>query len=163
MRNFIPGIVSAIESDRVTYFFLLELGFNTPLYLSDNDFPVFHDGRRFLPRQFSFGDIAGSAKLAVESTDIEIDDTDKVLASMVLNEDVRNKWAILYFGVIAETEVSPDDTERIEATGADWAAGDIDNLIIDGNTLRTVLTQILATHGGKRIQTAEGKQFLVRY
>jgi hypothetical protein len=52
---------------------------------------------------FKFGDIRGSATLAVESLEIEIDDTNQGITGIILNEDIRNKWAILYFGVVART------------------------------------------------------------
>ena len=100
MRNFIPGIASTIAAEEMTYFFLLELQLGATVRYNDSDIQIINEGETFTPIAFKFGDISGSATLAVESIDIEIDDTGKTLAAIVLNEDIRNKWAILSVGAI---------------------------------------------------------------
>lgn len=124
MRNFIPGIASAIAAEEMTYFFLLELQLGTTYRITDGDIPIIHDGETFKPVAFKFGDISGSATLAVESIDIEIDDTSKTLAAIVLNEDIRNKWAILSVGAI-DSEYEEATVNLIATQGSaaqDWTA-----------------------------------------
>ena len=123
MRNFIPGIASTIAAEEMTYFFLLELqlGGATVRY-NDSDIPIIHDGETFTPIAFKFGDISGSATLAVESIDIEIDDTGKTLAAIVLNEDIRNKWAILSVGAIECEEATVNLIATQGNAAQDWTA-----------------------------------------
>lgn len=127
MRNFIPGIASTIAAEEMTYFFLLELQLGGTTYrITDGDIPIIHEGETFLPIAFKFGDISGSATLAVESIDIEIDDTGKTLAAIVLNEDIRNKWAILSVGAI-DSEYEEATVNLIATQGnaaQDWTAWD---------------------------------------
>lgn len=104
MRNFIEGISNAINQDTITFFFLLELQFGSLFRFCDGDFPIIHEGEKFTPIGFKFGDISGSSLMAVESLDIEIDDTNKYLISNILTADIRNKWCILYFGVMDNTK-----------------------------------------------------------
>lgn len=92
--------------------------------ITDGDIPIIHEGETFLPIAFKFGDISGSATLAVESIDIEIDDTGKTLAAIVLNEDIRNKWAILSVGAI-DSEYEEATVNLIATQGSaaqDWTA-----------------------------------------
>jgi len=137
MRNFLPGITDAIESESLTYFFLLELQFNNTLRITDCDIPIIYDSETFTPREFKFGDISGSVALAVENIDIEIDDTDQALTAIVLNEDVRNKWAILYVGAIdSDGTVTVQEFSRGIIGG--WELYD-DNIIKLGITNELVL------------------------
>ena len=101
MRNFDPNIAAEIEKESLRFFFLLEIQGAETYRFNDIDIPIFHGGELFACRSFSFDQLSGSANLSVESLDIEIDDADQVISALVLGEDVRNKIAILYFGVIA--------------------------------------------------------------
>jgi hypothetical protein len=119
MRNFDAEIAAEIEKENLRFFFLLELQLTTTLRLNDIDINIYHESELFVPRSFSFDSLAGSANLSVESFDIDIDDTDQVMSALLLGEDIRNKIAILYFGVIARTIVAPTYWEE----DVDWTPG----------------------------------------
>jgi len=104
MRNFIPGIANELSQESPRYFFLLEMQCSTTHRYNDIDIPIYHGGERFSSRGFSFDQLRGSANLSVESLDVEIDDTDQIIGALVLGEDIRNKLARLYFGVIANAD-----------------------------------------------------------
>ena len=100
MRNFDANISAEINKENFTYFFMIELQLASTYRFNDSDVPIYNSGNLFSPRSFNFGDLRGSTSLAVENIDVEIDDADQVIGSVILNEDARNKTAILYFGVI---------------------------------------------------------------
>jgi len=114
MRAINPDILAALEADTFTFFFLLRFDFNSPLCLTDAEHEVYYDGERYAPVGFSFDSLSGGAALAVDSLDIDIDDTDQAISATLLGEDVRNKWATLALGIITETEVDDSGTPRIE-------------------------------------------------
>lgn len=145
MRNFIPGIASTIAAEEMTYFFLLELqlGAATVRY-NDSDIQIIHEGETFTPNAFMFGDISGSATLAVESIDIEIDDTGKTLAAIVLNEDIRNKWAILSVGAI-DSEYVVHVQEFLRGIIGGWQ-------LYDENTLKITITNELVLWSKKPLR-----------
>jgi hypothetical protein len=145
MRNFIPGIASTIAAEEMTYFFLLELqlGAATVRY-NDSDIQIIHEGKTFTPIAFKFGDISGSATLAVESIDIEIDDTGKTLAAIVLNEDIRNKWAILSVGAI-DSEYVVHVQEFLRGIIGGWQ-------LYDENTLKITITNELVLWNKKPLR-----------
>jgi len=103
MRNIDASIAAEIAKESFRFFYLLELQLTATYRFNDIDIPIYHGGELFAPRSFSFESLTGSANLSVESLDIDIDDTDQVIGALVLGEDVRNKIAILYFGVITDT------------------------------------------------------------
>jgi hypothetical protein len=101
MRIFDSSIVAEIAKENFKPFFMLELQLTTTLRWNDIDIDIFDDsGNKFSPMAFSFGSIAGSSNMSVESIDISIDDTNQAMSAILLGEDVRNKIAILYFGVV---------------------------------------------------------------
>jgi hypothetical protein len=162
MRTIDPDVLAALEADRFTFFFLLYLGFTSALYLTDGDNIIYYDGETYSPRGIQFDAIKGNASLAVDSLDIDIDDTDQAISAILLSEDVRNKWGTIYLGVITETDVDPGEVTRTESTEAHWDAGTISVLVVEGDDLRLPATQRLQTHDGKNIKTNDGKQYYVR-
>jgi hypothetical protein len=98
----------------------------------------------FTPIAFKFGDISGSATLAVESIDIEIDDTSKTLAAIVLNEDIRNKWAILSVGAI-DSEYVVHVQEFLRGIIGGWQ-------LYDENTLKITITNELVLWNKKPLR-----------
>lgn len=109
MRNFDATIAAELAKENFTFFFMLELQLSSTLRITDFDVPVYdEDDNLFTPVGFKFDNITGSAALAVESLDIEIDDTNQAISAAVLGEDVRNKWAILYIGVYADQIVTQE-------------------------------------------------------
>jgi hypothetical protein len=106
MRTFDADILAELSKEVLTCFFMLELQFATTMRINDSEVDVYDgSGNKFSSVSFSFGDISGSAGLAVESIDIEIDDTNQIVTAALLSADVRNKVAILYFGVVTSANV----------------------------------------------------------
>ena len=99
MRTFDLDFLNIINSGNFTMFFLLKLEYNTPLYITDFNHAIYHEGVKYEPVGFSLDKITGTADLSVGSVDIEIDDTLKQVSTILLTEDVRNKWGQLLFGV----------------------------------------------------------------
>lgn len=114
MRVFDPDILAALEADRFTFFFLLKLEFNSPLYLTDFDHEIYYEGDTYAPVGFTFDAIQGASGLSVDSIDINVDDTNQAISAILLSEDVRNKWGIVTLGVITETEVDDGGVMRIQ-------------------------------------------------
>lgn len=107
MRNFDASIAAELAKEILTVFYMLELQFDSGTYrYNDTDIDVYDSlGNKFNPVSFRFENISGSASLAVESIDIDIDDTNLGIGAILLNEDVRNKPAILYLGVVTSANV----------------------------------------------------------
>lgn len=120
MRNIDVDIAAELAKESFRYFFLLELQLTATYRFNDIDIPIYHGGELFACRSFSFDQLAGSANLSVESLDIEIDDTDQVISALVLGEDVRNKIAILYFGVMTDTPVQIHIQEFMRGIIGGW-------------------------------------------
>ena len=120
MKNFDADIAAELDKEDFKFFFLLELQLASTYRFNDIDINIYHGGNLFSPRTFSFDSLSGSANLSVESFDIDIDDVDQVMSAILLGKDVRNKIAILYFGVIARTLNAPSVEWE---TGTEWEAG----------------------------------------
>ena len=114
MRTIDPDVLSALEADRFTFFFLLHLDFTSALYLTDGDHEIYYDGDYYSPVGFKFDALRGNSGLAVDSLDIDIDDTNQAISAILLSEDVRNKWATIYLGIITETEVDDGGVTRTQ-------------------------------------------------
>ena len=122
MKIFDPTIVTEIAKENFKPFFMLELQLSTTYRWNDLDIDIYDDdGNKFSPMAFSFGDITGSSSMSVESIDISIDHTNQELSAILLGEDVRNKIAILYFGVVfpASNDAAVDEWEA----GTTWESG----------------------------------------
>jgi hypothetical protein len=123
LKLFDATISAELQKEILQYFFLLELQLTTTYRFTDGDVPIYEGGYLFSPRAFSFDNFAGSSSLAVEKIEITIDDTDQAISALLLGEDVRNKIAKLYLGVIARTHVigTEWDIETEWAEGNVWA------------------------------------------
>lgn len=101
MKIFDADIAAELSKENLKPFFMLELQLSTTHRWNDIDIDIIDDlGNKFTPRSFDFGSIVGSSGMSVESIDMEVDDTDSAVSAIVLGEDVRNKTATVYFGVI---------------------------------------------------------------
>ncbi len=114
MRALSPDFLNALRGDRLSFFFLLRLGLDTPLCFTDADHEVYYDDEKYLPVGFKFDSIQGGAGLAVDTLSINIDDTNQVMTSSLLNQDARNKWASIHMGVVTETDVEIDGETHVQ-------------------------------------------------
>jgi len=135
--NFLNGLIDELRIDDIA---------RTPeeILAWHNSNAPFSEVKTFTPNAFKFGDISGSATLAVESIDIEIDDTDKTLAAIVLNEDIRNKWAILSVGAI-DSEYVVHVQEFLRGIIGGWQ-------LYDENTLKITITNELVLWNKKPLR-----------
>lgn len=99
MRNFDPDMMAEFMKEVVEAFCLLEFQFTDTYRYCDRDVSVFVDGVRFYPIGFSFDKISLSSNMSVDSVNMTIDDVNGTFKGIILNEDVRNKTAIIKIGV----------------------------------------------------------------
>lgn len=130
MRNFDPDMVAELAKEVVEAFCLLEFQFTETYRYCDRDVSVFVDGNRFYPLGFSFDNISLSSNMSVDSVAMTIDNTNRVFSGILLNEDVRNKPAIvkvgvrltdgseivedLFTGIVASWDIEGDSKVKIE-------------------------------------------------
>jgi hypothetical protein len=120
MRNFDAQLYAELLKEVLQQFFILEIQLASGTYrYTETDIDIYYGGNKFSPRGFTFDNLNGSSNLSVDNLDIDIDDTDQELSALLLGEDVRNKIAILYYGVIANQEV----TGSLWADGVTWEDG----------------------------------------
>lgn len=127
MRIFDAAIAAELPKENLRPFFMLELQLTSILRYNDIDIDIYDaNGNKFIPTAFVFGSIVGSSNMAVESIDVEIDDTNQAISAVVLNEDVRNKIGILYFGVV----LGPYIVDKFDdILGLDFI-DDFDNMLV---------------------------------
>ena len=130
MRNFDPDMVAELAKEVVEAFCLLEFQFTETYRYCDRDVSVFVDGNRFYPLGFSFDNISLSSNMSVDSVAMTIDNTNRVFSGILLNEDVRNKPAIvkvgvrltdgseivedLFTGIVASWDIEGDSKVKVE-------------------------------------------------
>ena len=100
MKNFDADLAAALAAETLSPVWLLALQLSTPVYYTDRDRAIRHDGKTFQPRAFKSADIASAISMSVERLTVTIDDADSVITALFLGENVRKKTAILYYGVI---------------------------------------------------------------
>jgi len=123
MRNFDVTLYAELQKEILTMFFMLEFQLQATTWrFVDADVDIFYEGNRFYSRPFRFENLAGSSAMSVDNLDIEIDDTDQAVSQILCSQDVRNRTAIMYFGVVANQEVTGAewDTDISWDTGVKW-------------------------------------------
>jgi len=130
MKTFDSAIVSEIAKENLKPFFMIELQLDTTVRWNDIDIDVYDDDEnKFSPVAFSFGSIVGSSNMSVESIDIEVDDTNQAVSAMLLGEDVRNKIAIMSFGVL----ISPTVWDYFDSILDFDALTNFDQMVVAGS------------------------------
>lgn len=105
MKTFDAAISAELAKESFQPYWLLDIATETPMRYTDLDMNTYHDGNLYVSRGMKIGNITSGATVSAEKVEIELDDADQVVTAYLLNEDVRNKAASLYFGVIARTAV----------------------------------------------------------
>ena len=105
MKAFDSAISAELAKESFQPYWLLDIATTTPMRYTDLDLGTYHDGNLYVSRGMKIGNITSGATVSAEKVEIELDDADQVITAFLLNEDVRNKTASLYFGVIARTAV----------------------------------------------------------
>lgn len=105
MKTFDAAISTELAKESFQPYWLLDIATTTPMRYTDLDLNTYHGGNLYVSRGMKIGNITSGATVSAEKVEIELDDADQVITAFLLNEDVRNKAASLYFGVIARTAV----------------------------------------------------------
>jgi len=94
------------------------------LKYTDADTPIYYNGLRYTPIRFSFPELTVDATMAVDQVNLDIDNADREISAVVLGQDVRNKIAILYFGVrYLGTGLAASQWDSADQ----WEAGSVDS------------------------------------
>lgn len=111
MRDITDLVEAATKSEESKMFWMLELQFNTTLRYTDCDIDLYKETAvpgtydKFVSTPFSFGSINYSAKSSVDKLKIEIENVDLAMSAVFLNEDVENKWGILWVAFYDENDL----------------------------------------------------------
>lgn len=100
MRVLDFSVLAELVKEEYQYFFLLEMQLSTTVRFTSNDIQIWYEGNKYTAREFVFSSINYAAALTADSADISIGDADSVVTAYLLNEDCRNKTAILSLGVM---------------------------------------------------------------
>ncbi len=120
MRILQSDISAEFAKEYLRHFFMVQFNFSSTVRYNDTEESIYDGSSNlFTARSFKFTDIAASSGLSVSQLDIEIDDTDQVISSVLLGEDVRNKTVNLYIGVVSQTDMSG----AVWEAGVEWDAG----------------------------------------
>ena len=133
MKAFDSAISAELAKESFQPYWLLDIATTTPMRYTDLDLGTYHDGNLYVSRGMKIGNITSGATVSAEKVEIELDDADQVVTAYLLNEDVRNKAASLYFGVIARTAVGLETqlSRHVQEVwrglcGGWWLSGDAD-------------------------------------
>ncbi len=102
MRTIDANITAEIEKEVFSYFFSMELQFNTTFYYSNANIPVYISGQKYTPLDFELPEMKLASALSVDNITIKIANVDLGFSSILLNEDVRNKVVIVSFGAMTK-------------------------------------------------------------
>ena len=146
MRNFDPTLISKLEKLVIGTFYLLEFQFPVAgtKYYTDSDIPIFHEGNKYTPIDFTFGDIVYTNNMNVDTVEITVNNLNKAFSAMVLGEDVRNKVVIISFGVILQDDDTTYVLDDSVSFGYESGGSTLANTrlsLADGNAFFDVTTQ----------------------
>ena len=112
MRVLDSDLAAEYQKEILSHFYMVEFNFANTYRYNNTEENIYDSGSNlFLPRSFDFDDISFSLGWTVNDLVVTIDDTDQSLSAILLNEDVRNKTAKLYVGV-----VTPSDGDTVPNT-----------------------------------------------
>lgn len=83
-------------SDLLMPFYLFKLEFTTPLYYTDTDITVVWSGDSYSPIPISIGGLGKSTTNFSETLTIQMQNVDRAVATIILNEMVQGKTATVY-------------------------------------------------------------------
>lgn len=108
MKSFDADISAELAKEVLQEFYLLEVTLaSSYMRFTDCDISIYHGGNLYSPRGMAIDNIVSGSSITAETVTVSLDDADQVMSAYLLNEDVRNKVASIYFGVIARpTEAS---------------------------------------------------------
>jgi hypothetical protein len=100
MKNYDANLAAELRKEIFRFFFTVELQFSTTYKLTDSDVKIVHGANVYTPWTFRFSSINYSSALSVDNMTIEFGNADLTMSALLLNEDVRNKVAIVSMGAV---------------------------------------------------------------
>lgn len=130
MRTLNATLKTEYEKDAFSFFLMLKIGLSAALRFTDADVPLYYDGEKYEPRNFTFNDLSIAAALSVDRLTIEIDTTDGVVGAALLSEDARNREVFAYVGA----NVKSSGNQIVE----EFFRGRLDSWELKGNTTAAI-------------------------
>lgn len=135
-----------LQKECLRMFFMVELGFSTIVRYNDTEESISDSlGNVFLPRSFTFPGLGTSSGMTVSQLDIDIDNTDQVISTYLLGEDVRNTIAKLYLGVVTQKVSWAGDEVKTEIITQEFFRGIIGGWTLseDNKALITIKNELI--------------------
>lgn len=111
MRDLSALVEAATEAEEGKMFWFLELQFDTTVRYTDADVDLYINTTvsgsdyKFETMPFEIGKIGYSAKSSVDKLKIDIQNVDLTMSATLLNEDIMNKWGLVYIGFYDDDNV----------------------------------------------------------
>jgi hypothetical protein len=138
MRSIDSSVLAQLAAEELRPFLLLSFTVGATTYrYTDCDVPIVEGGDTYEPRGFEFGEINYSSGRVVDSVDLQVDDTDRILLPDFVGGTPQGGAAILRLVVL-------DADYAIIGTAAILFQGEIDDWSYDEPTLKVSLTGIFA-------------------
>ena len=113
MRDLSELVEAAMASEEGKMFWFLEFQFNTTVKYTDAEIDFYAGGDKFETMPFEIQTINFGAKTSVDKVIVDIANVDLQMSAIFLNEDVMNKWGILYVGFLDTNNVIIGDPIEI--------------------------------------------------
>ena len=113
MRDLSELVEAAMASEEGKMFWFLEFQFNTTVRYTDAEIDFYAGGDKFETMPFEIQTINFGAKTSVDKVIVNIANVDLQMSAIFLNEDVMNKWGILYVGFLDTNNVIIGDPIEI--------------------------------------------------
>jgi len=113
MRDLSELVEAAMASEEGKMFWFLEFQFNTTVRYTDAEIDFYAGGDKFETMPFEIQTINFGAKTSVDKVIVDIANVDLQMSAIFLNEDVMNKWGILYVGFLDTNNVIIGDPIEI--------------------------------------------------
>ncbi|TAN40800.1 MAG: DUF2163 domain-containing protein [Nitrospirae bacterium] len=81
---------------------LIELNFSTPLYFTDLDVDVYHNGHQYMARGMELANVSTSMSMEVDNTSFVIDNVSRDISTTILNEEVRGKRCTIRLAALTD-------------------------------------------------------------
>ena len=113
MRDLSELVEAAMASEEGKMFWFVEFQFNTTVRYTDAEIDFYAGGDKFETMPFEIQTINFGAKTSVDKVIVDIANVDLQMSAIFLNEDVMNKWGILYVGFLDTNNVIIGDPIEI--------------------------------------------------
>ena len=111
MRDLSALVEAAVGNEEGKMFWFVEFQFDTYINYTDADIDLWittvsgGSNTKFDSIPFSVGNVNYTAKASVDKLVIDVQNVDLIMSATLLNEDVMNKWGIVYIAFFDENNV----------------------------------------------------------